>query len=296
MPPSRLAILLILLCNAFYAAGYGLARVLSDSLDPLQITFLRYALVLGAAVTLSLPSRDPVGAWRRAVAPARPWAQRATAAMLVVSTVVAVWGYALVPVTEAAALGFTAPILTVAMGMLLLHERVTALRWLAVICGFAGMLLVLRPDGALFRWAAVVPVAAAMLCALYQVMARDIRGVADSVGMTVQGGLVGTLLLAPLAALIWRTPDVATAGLVAVFVAAQTCGLLTLAAAVRRAEVSALAPWHYSRLFFALAMDAALFGRMPDSLALAGCGLIALGGLLLLVRAERAAPAARAGE
>ncbi|MBR0655340.1 DMT family transporter [Plastoroseomonas arctica] len=284
MSQSRLAILLILLCNALYAVGYALARLLSDSLDPLQITFLRYALVLGGAFTLSLAGRHPVGAWRRALVPARPWAQRAAAAMLVVSTAVAVWGYALVPVTEAAALGFTAPILTVAMGMVVLHERVSAIRWVAVLCGFAGMLLVLRPDGALFRWAALVPVAAAMMYALYQVMARDIRGVADSVGMTVQGGLVGTILLTPLAALVWRMPDAATAGLVLMFVAAQTGGLLALAAAVRRAEVSALAPWHYARLFFALAMDAALFGRMPDSLALAGCGLIAAGGLLLLWR------------
>ena len=284
MSQSRFAILLILLCNALYAAGYALARLLADSLDPLQITFLRYALVLGAAFTLTLPRRDRASTWVRTLSPKRPWAQRWAAVMLVVSTVVAVWGYALVPVTEAAALGFTAPILAVAMGMVLLRERVSAARWVAVFCGFAGMLLVLRPDGALFRWAAAVPVVAALMYALYQVMARDIRDVADTIGMTVQGGLVGTVLLAPLAALVWRMPDAATAGLVVVFVAAQTGGLLALGAAVRRAEVSALAPWHYSRLFFALAMDAALFGRMPDGLALAGCGLIAAGGLLLLRR------------
>ncbi|MES2711590.1 MAG: DMT family transporter [Pseudomonadota bacterium] len=285
MSQSRLAILLILLCNALYAAGYALARLLSDSLDPLQITFLRYALVLGAAFTLTLPRRDRTATWARALSPPRAWAQRWAAVMLVVSTVVAVWGYALVPVTEAAALGFTAPILAVAMGMVMLREPVSATRWIAVFCGFAGMLLVLRPDGALFRWAALVPVVAALMYAAYQVMAREIRAVADAIGMTVQGGLVGTVLLAPLAALVWRMPDAATAGLVLVFVAAQTGGLLALAAALRRAEVSALAPWHYARLFFALAMDAALFGRMPDGLALAGCGLIAAGGLLLLRQA-----------
>lgn len=133
MSQSHFAILLILLCNALYAAGYALARLLADSLDPLQITFLRYALVLGAAFTLTLPQRDRASNWARTLSPRRPWAQRWAAVMLVVSTVVAVWGYALVPVTEAAALGFTAPILAVAMGMVLLRERVSTARWVAVL-------------------------------------------------------------------------------------------------------------------------------------------------------------------
>jgi drug/metabolite transporter (DMT)-like permease len=73
------------------------------------------------------------------------------------------------------------------------------------------------------------------------------------------------------------------AALVVVFAAVQTAALGALAAAVRRAEVSALAPWHYSRLLFALALDAALFGRVPPGMAVAGCGLIAAGGVLLVV-------------
>ena len=62
----------------------------------------------------------------------------------------------------------------------------------------------------------------------------------------------------------------------------QTAALAALSAAVQRAEVSAIAPWHYSRLVFALAMDAILFARLPPLEALAGALLIALGGLLLL--------------
>jgi drug/metabolite transporter (DMT)-like permease len=61
----------------------------------------------------------------------------------------------------------------------------------------------------------------------------------------------------------------------------QTAALLFLAGAVRRAEVSALAPWQYARIAFALALDAAMFDRWPGLWALAGCLLIAAGGLVL---------------
>ncbi|WP_431267865.1 hypothetical protein [Dankookia sp. P2] len=49
------AILFALLCNLLYAAGYALAKWLSGSLDPLEITFLRSALVLVAAMGATGP-------------------------------------------------------------------------------------------------------------------------------------------------------------------------------------------------------------------------------------------------
>ena len=67
--------------------------------------------------------------------------------MLIFSTTLAVLGYSLVPVTEASALGFTAPIILVVLGALVLRETVTPRRWVAVALGFAGMLVVVRPGG-----------------------------------------------------------------------------------------------------------------------------------------------------
>jgi drug/metabolite transporter (DMT)-like permease len=80
---------------------------------------------------------------------------------------------------------------------------------------------------------------------------------------------------------LWRNPDLLTWGLVVIYTLLQTAALLCLAGAVRRAEVSALAPWHYARIGFALALDAAMFDRWPGLWALAGCLLIAAGGLVL---------------
>ena len=278
------AILYALLCNFLYALGYALAKLMAGWLDPVQITFLRSALVLlaGAGLVWRLP--EPATALRRAVAPQRAWDQRLAAALVVVSSTISIVGYALMPFTEAAALGFTGPIILTACGALLLRESIPARRWLAVGIGFAGMLVMLRPGSSLFRWEALLPITAALTYALYQVAVRRLRGVADGNDAMVQSAIAGVVLLGPPMLLLWRPVDGATLLLMLVYTAVQSLALLALAASVRRAEVSAIAPWHYTRLVFALLMDATLFGRLPPFEAIAGALLIAGAGLLLARR------------
>jgi len=259
------AILFALLCNLLYAIGYALAKLLAADLSPLEITFLRSGLVLLAAMGLSARLPDPASAWRRALAPPRARDQRLAAAALVISSTISVFGYALLPFTEASTLGFTGPILLTALGALVLRERVPPRRWLAVGLGFLGMLVIVRPGGGLLRPEALVPVAGALLYALYQVQVRGLRGAADATDAMVQGAIAGLALLGPPVLLLWRTPDAPTLALIGLYTAVQTAALAALAAAVRRAEVSALAPWHYARLVFALGLDAALFDSREDA-------------------------------
>jgi len=286
MSQTLVAIILLLLCNLGYTLGYAIARILADTLSPFEITFLRSALVLLAASGLSLRLRAPGQAWARALSPPRARDQRLSAVVLIFSTTLGVWGYALVPVTEASTLGFTAPIILVALGALVLGETVDVKRWLAVGVGFIGMLLVVRP-GTAFGWEAAVPVASALTYAFYQVLTRRLRGAADEQDAMVQGAIMGVLLLGPPMLILWTTPTLWIAGLVVIYTAVQSAALAALAGAVRRAEVSVLAPWHYARIVFALALDAAIFGRVPDTIAIAGSVLIAAGGLMLAAHSRR---------
>ena len=290
MSPYAIAVIFTLASTALYALGYALAKVLAESLHPFEITFLRSALVLGSVLALTMVKPAPLATIKRIAAPARPWAQRMTGAMLIFSSTLGVIGYWLVPITEAAALGFTAPVILAALGALWLKEKVSARRWIAVLLGFAGMLVVVRPGGELFTWYAAIPVASALSYATYQVMTRRIRDVASAEDITTQGALIGVVLLAPAMLVLWRNPDLITWGLVVIYTLLQTAALLCLAGAVRRAEVSALAPWHYARIGFALALDAAMFDRWPGLWALAGCLLIAAGGLVLAWPSKKSNP------
>src|SRR3546814_16306375 len=60
------------------------------------------------------------------------------------------------PLAEATALSFTAPLFATVLAVRLLQETVTAARWTAVAVGFAGVLIILRPGIAAFEPVALV--------------------------------------------------------------------------------------------------------------------------------------------
>ncbi len=62
--------------------------------------------------------------------------------------------------------------------------------------------------------------------------------------------------------------------------AAQTGGLLTIAAAIRQGQMSRLAPWQYGGMIWAMLIDLVMFGHVPGVVALCGAMMIVAGGLL----------------
>ena len=72
------------------------------------------------------------------------------------------WALLIAYVLEAAlltvALYFSAPLMIVVLSVVLLGERVSALRWLAVAIGFLGVLVILRPDAAPIDLAAILAI------------------------------------------------------------------------------------------------------------------------------------------
>lgn len=279
---GTLAIGLTLLSSLLYMLGYSLSKSLVGTygLTPVQVTFLRCVLVLGAgAVALGWPQRTGV-TWARLWRPVRAWEQRAAALALVASNILAVLAYSLMPVTQASALGFTAPLLLTALGGLLLRERVSAARWLGAGLGFAGMLLIVRPDGSPAMIGIVASIAAAMTYATYQILVRRLRDVANALDTALQVSLVGAIVLAGAMTLFWRPIGWDAAGVVILFTVVQTAALASIAAALRRGEASRLAPWQFSGLLWAMLLDAVMFGGMPSMGSAAGGLLIILGGLL----------------
>ena len=291
-PADTAAVGLVLLSGLLYVLGYSLSKALVGTfgLTAVQVTFLRCALVFGAAIAaLGWPGTGVT--WGRIWRPARAWEQRAAATALVASNALSVVGYGLMPVTEASALGFTAPLLVAAFGGLLLRERVCLGRWLGVGVGFAGMLLVVRPGAAPLSIGVAASLGGAAAYAAHQVLVRRLRDVASSLDTAIQVSLVGVLLLAGIMPVFWRQIGWGAFGVVLVFTLVQTAGLASIAAALRRSEASRLAPWQFSGLLWAMLLDAAVFGGLPAIGSVAGGALIVTGGLLAqdsLSRSKRA--------
>lgn len=206
---------------------------------------------------------------------------------------------ALSPLSTASAILQATPLVVTLGAALIFGEAVGWRRWLAIAVGFAGVLIVLRPWGAGFNAASGFA-----LLGMLGFAGRDLatraapRGLSNAVlGVLGFAMLVPTgLLLLAMQAGRWVAPTPGDWARLAAATAVGVAAYLALTAAMRMGEVGVIAPFRYTRLVFALALGALVFGERPDALMLAGCVLIVGSGLVTLLRARRISrPADRRG-
>src|SRR5687768_3018453 len=88
------------------------------------------------------------------------------------------------PLAEAVALFFAAPLFITIMAMPVLGEKVGWRSWAAIFIGLAGVLIILQPGSALFEPAALLSLLAAFLYGVAALMARRLGDTASASVMT----------------------------------------------------------------------------------------------------------------
>jgi drug/metabolite transporter (DMT)-like permease len=227
---------------------------------------------------------------RNLVRTAQPRLQLIRGAVLVASSLFFVNALRWLPLAAATAINYTTPVVVVLLSVVLLKERMTPARWAFVAAGFTGMLLIVRPGASIFHGAALLALGAAGCYAFFQILTRMLR--ADDPRVTLFypalcGVAVMTLLLPFLdfkASMPW--PHVF---LVVLFGAIATLGHFMFILAFRHAPASALTPFTYAQLVWAVTLGWLVFGYFPDAYSLAGIALIAGSGLLLAWHERRRA-------
>src|SRR4030095_13795519 len=90
--------------------------------------------------------------------------------MMLLSTVLFFSAVKYVGVAEAISVSFVGPLAVVLLAWPLLGERITMMRLIAVVVGFAGVLVVIRPGSAVFQWASVLLLGSAICYATYHIV------------------------------------------------------------------------------------------------------------------------------
>jgi S-adenosylmethionine uptake transporter len=261
------------------------AKLLLARFDALQITFLRFAAGLLFAL--------PLWAWHRSAMPPRArWPLHGLrAVLLLVALVLWFHSLSLLPLVQAVAMGYTAPVFIALLAMAVLKERPSRWIWAALaLCGL-GAAVALGPtlgaDAGAARTASAVGLAAAAASALAYsgvvVLARH-QAQQDSLWtiLLLQNALPVLLLAAPL---VWRGLPLGAAdiGPVLLMGALATGGLLSITWAFTHIEASRAAPMEYTGLVWAGLLGYAVFGEVPSVHTLGSAALI-IGGCLLLLR------------
>jgi drug/metabolite transporter (DMT)-like permease len=206
-----------------------------------------------------------------------------------VGTLGIVTALSLIPISTASAILQAAPLVVTAGAALFLGERVGWRRWSAVLAGFAGMLMILRPTGESFDPNALWAVLGVIGLAGRDLVTRRMPKGLPTLVVATWGFATVTLLGLGLFAL--QAEYVAPPPLALVQIgAALGIGIgayWMIIEATRAGDVSAISPFRYSRLIFALAIGIVVFNETPDGWTLGGAALIIASGIYTVLR-ERA--------
>jgi S-adenosylmethionine uptake transporter len=201
--------------------------------------------------------------------------------------ILGVYAFTTTPFAEVYSLIFLAPLFVTLLSIPLLGERIGWRRGLAVVVGFAGVLLVVRPG---FRDLSLGHLAAAGIALGAAATVIVLRALGPTEKRITLMGVVLFVSLAANGVLMvfdFRLPAVADLGWLALAGLTAGFGHILLMAATRAAPANRIAPGQYSQMVWALLLGALFFGEFPDVTALAGIALIVFAGLFTFLREER---------
>ena len=206
-----------------------------------------------------------------------------------VSSVVAMFlwfgALSLMPIADATSISFSQPIFISIAAVILLSEPMRANRWIGLVVGFAGTLIILRPGFAEINVGALMVLGGAVFIAgsaiIVKIVARD-----DSPDMIAMYQVLYMLPMTFAAALfVWTWPtweQLVLAALVGVF---STFAQRAYTRAYALADASAVTPFDFMRLPFAVVLGFVLFTELPDLWTLVG-GVVIFVSSMLVVRGE----------
>ena len=287
------AISLKLVSALLFALLSALVRYCGETGVPLgQTVFFRSAFAILPVVMIY--------AWRRelmsAVRTTRPLGHLGRGAISVVGMFLNFAALARLPLVDATAISFAAPLITVAFAAWFLGERVRIFRWSAVAVGFAGVIVMLWPYLNLSQYAAggtatqvatigaICALAGAFTNAGSVIQTRRLTETETTSSIVFYFSLI--CALAGLATLPfgWIWPDGwQLAALIGTGLVGGLAHIL-LTASYRFAPASMVAPFDYTTMVWAFILGYAMFGEVPTIYVYVGSAIVAGSGLFVIWR------------
>ncbi|MER9055833.1 DMT family transporter [Mesorhizobium sp. M0213] len=276
-------ILLALIAYASYSCSDAVVKSLGGQFNVFEIGFFSTLFAGG----FLLFARPPGERWRDFWHTTRPWAVQARAWAGIASGVLSVYAFTTIPLAEVYALIFLAPLFVTILATLVLKEKVGPWRWLAVVAGFAGVMLVVRPGFRELHLGHLAAFIIAFLAAANVILMRSLA--AQEKRTTMLGVLIGYGLFfngVGAAATSFSLPDGRQWAWLVLAGAFTAGGQLLHLLAVKYAPANRIAPTHYSQIVWAVLLGALFFREYPDFLSLVGLAVVGGSGLLTMVREE----------
>jgi drug/metabolite transporter (DMT)-like permease len=274
----RRGIALVAVATLCFATLDAAAKWLVKTVPVAEVVWLRFATHVLLMLALLLPRRGLALLHMKSVR-----LHLLRGAMLASMTGLNFWALQYLQLAETGAIQFSVPILIALLSAWWLKERLDARRWLAVLAGFAGVLLVIRPGSHAFHPAILLSVVQAFIYAAFNLLTRRMAATESPETMQLVSAMAALAVLAPVALPQWQTP--AGAGTWALVLATGFfggIGHLAVAQAHKYASAAVLGPFLYQQILYMALWGWLVFSQVPDAFVVAGSVVVVVSGLYLL--------------
>ncbi|MPS70704.1 MAG: DMT family transporter [Novosphingobium sp.] len=193
----------------------------------------------------------------------------------------------LLPLPVGTTLGFTAPLFAVLITAIVLRDKVGPWRWLAVVLGFAGVLVITRPGGetgALPLAGLAAGLGAGVIVAVVSFQIRDLARTEAPIACVFWFAFFGSLFAAVLLPFYGQSHEPRVWLLLVAVGLAGTLAQLLITAALRHGAVATVVVMDYTALIWATAYGYTIFGDLPPASTWLGAPLIIAAGLIITWR------------
>lgn len=284
MPPAVRGILWMIAAAVFFAGLNSAVRLASTQVHVFEVVFFRNFFNL--IFMLPWLARMGLGALRTR----RLGLHALRSTFGLISMFLQFSALALMPLAEATAISFSAPLFAMIGAALVVGEKVRARRWMAIATGFLGVAIVLRPGVAAISVPALMMlIGSSVVGAGFTCVKLLSRTESPNVMVLFMGLFMAPVSLVP-ALFVWQWPS-ALGWLYLIMVGTcATLAHLCFNRAFAATEASAVLPFDYLRLPLVALYGFLLFGESPDLWTWAGAGIIVAANLTI---AQREAALAR---
>ncbi len=279
--PTQISRGILTICAgvAFLVLNDAIAKLLTERYDAIQIIFLRNLIAVPMIASAVLVLRGSHALRTRHLG-----LHAVRGVLIVLGAYLYFTSLSFLPLAEATALIFSAPIFITALSVPLLGEAVGWRRWGAVMLGFIGVLIIVQPGAAGFQPAALLPVAAALLYSLFMVSARWIGPGEGLWTMMLFVVLFPMIYAAPFALWVWAPVQVGDLWLFVAIAIFGSLGITLIGQAFRLAPAAVVAPFDYTALVWATALGWLIWGDLLGFWTIIGALIIVASGIIIVLR------------
>jgi drug/metabolite transporter (DMT)-like permease len=212
----------------------------------------------------------------------RPGAHLARGLSQSISQTLTVIAVSLMPLAGAVAISFSAPLWAALLSIIWLKERAGPVRWAVLLTGFSGVVIVTNPGADAFQIGALFALGNAIMYGSVTVAVRGMTATESPSTLLMWQMVIMTVCHLPLLAFGFRWPTAEDAAMMAFGGVANAGAQYVWTKALLMAPTSAVSPFYYLMLVWAMVIGFVVWGETPTTALIAGSAIVIASGLFLL--------------